>query len=213
MPWTLRDICSEATTVAGYGPELTLSRASFYANLAQRDVANRLPAVEFERLATSSMSSGDDKMFLPADCERVINLSFNTGASGTGGRSIRQAAPWELDAQSRGTQTGTPDMYLSYATWLEFYPSPNSNYSLLLRYVARVSDITNLASVPSVDTRFHSAIFYKTVEYLAARRANAPLVSQFRALYERELTAQPSILAQRQHNRAGLSLRVQETED
>lgn len=211
MAWTLRFLMSEATAMAGVAGDdaMAPSRVSFYVNQAVRDIANRVGQVEFERLATSSTSSGDDKLFLPTDCERVLNLSFDTGVSGFGGRGIAQTNAWQLDAKSQGTATGVPDYYLSYATWLELYPSPNSNYSLLLRYVARVSDITNLDSIPSVDTRYHQAALFKTASYLAMRQRDLPSASAFDTLYENELSRQRSALAQRQFNRSGFGARVQ----
>lgn len=208
MTWTLRDIMSEATTISRTLPEeINPSRVSFYVNLAQRDIANRIQQVEFERIAVSSTSSGDDKLFLPSDCERVLNLSFNTGSSNEGGRGIRQTNLWEMDAQSDGTQTGVPDCYVSYATWLQLYPSPNSQYSLLMRYVARISDITGLTAIPSLDTRYHQAVLFKTVEYLALRKDNPIQANVFRQRYEQELNTQPSPLEQAQHNRLGMAAR------
>ena len=213
MPWTLRDLMSEATTTAGIDGMMAPSRVSFYVNLAQRDVANRVQQVEFERLAVSSTSSGEDKMFLPEDCERLLNLSYDTGVSGLGGRGIHQTNLWQLDAKSDGTQTGVPERYTSYASWLELYPSPNSNYSLLMRYVARLSDITSLTAIPSVDTRFHQAVMFKTVSYLALRQRNTELAGAMDGLYERELRTQSSAQAQRQMNRNGFGARVQLTAD
>ncbi len=194
--------------MARVGSDLvTPGRVIFYVNLAQRDIANRIQPVETERLAVSSTSSGDDKLFLPTDCERVLNLSFDTANPAVGGRGLRQMNLWELDAKSAGTATGVPAGYLSYATWLELYPSPNSQYSLLLRYVARVSDITNLTAVPSVDTRYHQAVLFKTVEYLSLRHGDAAMANVFRQRYEQELNDQPSALQQRQGNRLGMSAR------
>lgn len=208
MPWTLRDLMSEATTFARMtSDDIHPSRVSAYVNLAQRDIANRIPQVEFERLAVSSTSSGDDKLFLPTDCERVLNLSFDTGNAAVGGRGLRQTNLWEMDAKSNGTFTGVPDRYESYATWLQLYPSPNSQYSLVLRYMARLSDITNLTAIPSVDTRYHMGVLFKTVEYLALRRGDPVMANVFRQRYEQELNDQPSAREQRQGNRLGMAAR------
>jgi hypothetical protein len=209
MAWTLRDIISEATTYAGMKPDdIHPSRVSFYVNQAQRDVANRVQQLEFERLATSSTSSGDDKMFLPTDCERVLALSFDTG---TGNRVIRQGNIQDVDNKSWGTGTGMPQLYLSYASWVQFYPSPNSSYSLVMRYIARLSDITNLTSIPSVDTRYHQAVLFKTVEYLSNRQGDLTKAAAMVTLFEREINEQPSVTAQRQLDRTGMSAGVQLT--
>lgn len=208
MPWTLRDIMSEATTYAGLGPDtIHPSRVSFYVNQAQRDVANRVQQLEFERLAVSSTSSGDDKMYLPADCERVLALSFDT-ATGLRSRLIVQGNIQQVDGKSWGTQTGVPELYLSYASWLQFYPSPNSSYSLLLRYMARISDITSLTAIPSVDTRYHQAVLFKTVEYLANRQGDFNKAAAMVTLFDRELADQPSVTEQRQLDRTGMAAAV-----
>ena len=210
MPWTLQDIMSESTSIAKMSAgDVQMSRVSFYVNQAQRDVANRVQQLEYERLAVSSTSSGDDKLFLPADCERVLNLSYGTGGAY---RLIPQQNVWDIDRKSEGSQTGLPAFYASYASWLELYPSPNSAYSLTLRYVARLSDMTSLHVIPSVDTRYHQAILFKTVSLLAMRKQDMALASQMDSLYERELVQQPSVAAQRQLNRAGAHCIVQLTE-
>lgn len=197
---------SEATTYVGMAPDdIHPSRVSFYVNQAQRDVANRVQQLEFERIAVSSTSSGDDKMFLPADCERVLALSLDTG---TGDRVITQGNVQQIDNKSWGTATGLPQLYLSYASWLQFYPSPDSSYSLLLRYIARLSDVTNLTSIPSVDTRYHQAVLFKTVEYLANRKGDLAKAEAMVVLFERELSEQPSVMAQRQLNRTGMAAAV-----
>jgi len=205
---------SEATTMTQTtGIECPVSRVSAYVNQAQRDIAERIQQVEFEALAVSSTSSGDDKLYLPTDAVRVLSLSYDTGGSPVGGRVIRQCGLDELDAKSSGTAAGAPDRFLSYATWIELYPSPNSAYSLLLRYVKRLSDITNLDSVPSVDTRYHTAVLFRTVEMLHYRKGLVSGAVAARNFYEAELRAMPSATAQRQRTRAGMGLRLQEDED
>lgn len=210
MQWTLRHLMSESTTYCRLTSDaIHPSLVSGYVNDAQRDVANRIQQVEFERIAVSSTSSGDDKIFLPADCERVLNLSFDTAY---GNRTLDQKNLWDVDAKSWGTQSGTPAYYVSYASWLQLYPSPNSNYSLLMRYVARLSDMTNLTAIPSIDTRYHKAVLYGTVAALAARKGDEVQAQFMRSLYERELNAQPSALEQQQRNRAGMHARVATSE-
>ena len=211
MPWTLKDLMSESTTVAKLTPEdINPSRASFYVNQAQRDVANRIQQLEYERVAVSSTSSGDDKVFLPTDCERVLVLSFDTGGFN---RVIPQTSLDVIDSKSNGTLTGLPEFWASYASWVQFYPSPNSSYSLQLRYVARLSDMTNYDAIPSVDTRYHQGIMFKTVEFLTQRKGDLQSAAVFRALYEQELRNQPSVTAQRQMTKAGMGARVQLSED
>ena len=213
MAWALQDLMSEATTIAGTPPGLPTSRVSEVVNRAIRDVSVRLPQVELEVLSLSNTSADEDKIYLPSDCEHVLGLSFNTGVSGVGGRGIRQAAEWEFDAKSSGTETGVPVMFLSYASWVELYPSPDSAYSILLRYKRRPSDITSLTARSSLDTRYDQAVLYKTVEYLHLRKGEYDNVLKARAMYEEELRQMPNLYAIRQQNRAGMGLRYQTKED
>lgn len=213
--YTLRDLMSEATTMSGYADEREIlpSRVSWYVNAAQRELAAQLPHRELEAFASSSMSSGEDKLFLPADCEHVISLSYDTGASGVGGRGIRQASPWEFDAKSDGTQSGVPHMYLSYATWIELYPSPNSAYSILLRYQRRISDITSYDALPSLDTRYHRAVLLKTVEMLELRKREWRNAEYMHQACLRELEQMRNDWSRRDFNRSGMGLRLQKKED
>jgi len=213
MTWQLQDLLSEATTIAGTPPGLPTSRVSQLANQAIRGIAARLPHPELEEVATGSTVTSSNEATLPSDCEAILCLSFDTDVAGVGGRVIRQAAPWELDAVSDGTEQGIPRMYISWQTWLEFYPSPDSAYSLLLRYRKRVSDITSLTARASLDTRYDQAVLLKTVEYLHLRKGEYDKVALAREMYERELKQIPNWYAVRQQNRTGMGLRYQSEED
>jgi len=213
VPYTLRMLMSEATTMSGTSPEVHASQVSFYVNEAQRDVAVRLPHAEFEALAVSSTTSAEDKLYLPGDCEAILSLSYLTEVTGVGGRVIRQASVWEVDAMSAGTSLGVPTMYLSYATWLQFYPSPDSSYSLQLRYQRRVSDITSLDAIPSVDTKYHRAVLLRTVEALHLRKGEYQQAALVGSYYEKEIGDRPNMFQQRQQNRSGMAMRYQKDED
>jgi len=239
MPaWTLRQIMSESTRLAGIGAEMEPSRVSQFANQAIQDIAVRTPMAEKETIAISSTSSGEPKFYLPADCDEVVTLSYLTAAtgvsfdnadaqfwtdraavfdasggdSGNGGWVIRQASPWEVDSQSEGTATGVPDRYLWYGSWLELYPSPNSAYSLQLRYYKRISDLTNLDLAPSIATRFHYGVVLKTAELLA-QGGDTARAAYFANRYISYLESMPDIQKQRLRDRTGAGFRVQLVED
>ena len=213
MALTLRFLLSEATHLAGVGPELAPSRVSEYVNLALSEIATRVPHRELEALAVSSTTSGENRFFLPADLDHVIALSFATEASGEGGRVIRQAAPGEFDAVSQGTSLGVPNLYLSYNTWLELYPSPDSSYSLQLRYKARISELTNPDSVPSLATRYQLGVLYKAAEFMAERSGDFKRAAYLGNRYISFMGSVPDVTEQRQRDRAGLGLRLQSKED
>ncbi len=239
MPaWTLRYLMSESTAMAGEGAyALEPSRVSLLVNQAIQEVALTTPLAEKESLAITSTVSGEAKMYLPADCDEIVSLSFLTAAtgvsfdnadalwwsqrgtvwdvsgSGNGGWVIRQAAPWEVDSQSEGTATGVPDRYLQYATWLELYPSPNSAYSLQLRYYARISDLTGLDSMPSIATHYHGAVRLKTAELLCERVGDTARAAYFANRYIAYMMTMPDIQKRRLRDRTGGSFRLQMAED
>ena len=242
MPaWTLRYLMSESTAMAGPdAAALEPSRVSLLVNQAIQEVALVTPLAEKETLAITSTVSGEPKMFLPADCDEIITLSYLTAAQGVtfdnadepwaevsiafagsgqpnpgdhGGQIIRQASPWEVDSSSEGTQTGVPDRYLPYASWLELYPSPNSAYSLQLRYYARISDLTGLDATPSIATHYHGAVRYKTAELLCERVGDTARAAYFANRYAAYMATMPDIQKRRLRDRTGAGFRVQFTED
>lgn len=239
MPaWTLRYLMSEATAMAGdAAASLEASRVSLLVNQAIQEVALTIPLAEKESVAITSMVSGEAKMYLPADCDEIVSLSYLTAATGVGngnswwdaappgvtwpefmsggngGWVIRQASPQEVDSQSMGTQAGVPDRYLQYATWVEFYPSPNSAYSLQLRYYARVSDLTNLDGTPSIATHHHGAVRLKSAELLCERMGDLQRAAYFANRYVAYMDTMPDIQKRRLRDRTGAGFRVQFTED
>ena len=76
MPaWTLSTLVSRATQALGNRGDIALSDASFWANVAQEQVWNAIPHDAKEGLATSSTTSGGDKVALPSDFFELIQLS------------------------------------------------------------------------------------------------------------------------------------------
>jgi len=223
--------------MVGIGSEMEPSRVSQLANQAIQDIAIRTPMAEKETIAISSTSSGEPKFYLPADCDEIVTLSYLTAAtgigfdnsdalfwdqrgvayggnadSGNGGWIIRQASPWEVDSVSEGTSTGVPDRYLWYGSWLELYPSPNSAYSVQLRYYKRISDLTNLDLSPSIATRFHYGVVLKTAELLA-QPGDTARAAYFANRYVSYMESIPDIQKQRLRDRTGAGFRVQMVED
>lgn len=212
MSLPLRFLMSEATALAHVVVEPSV--ASLYINLAMQDIAIKLPQQERETVAVSSLSSGENRYFLPPDCDQILNLSFLTQTSASTGWpnapswGIRQANVWELDSQSAGTFPGTPQFYVPYASWLELYPSPDSSYSVQLRYLRRFSDLTNLESAPSLATRFHPAVMMRAAELLAERSGDLQRAAYLGQRFLSFMGSTPDTLADRQRNRNGMGMRL-----
>jgi hypothetical protein len=177
--WNLGDIMSKATQALGNRTDIVLADASFYANEAARIVYDAIPHEGQEAIAISSTTSGEDKITLPADFQEILTLS---NLSDGGGSPDVLDPINEVELASYSTDTGTPLHYAQFANWLELRPSPDSSYSLELRYRKQQSTMTETTTVPSVATRFRYAVFLKTKQLLAenvvrdeveAQRANA----------------------------------------
>ena len=174
MPaFTLGDICSRATTLIGRRSDIALSDATFWANVAIQDVARESEQALLERLTVSSTTSGENRMDLPSDFYTPIVFSYLTDAGGAG--SARTLTRWsETEVDSRGFLPGArPSHFVLYENYVELWPSPNSAYSLQLRYKAYPSDLSQVAEVPSLDTEFRLAALYKLEHYLHRHVGNA----------------------------------------
>ena len=53
-----------------------------------------------------------------------------------------------LRGDSRDTALGEPRRYAPFGTWLELYPSPDTSYTIQLRYGAKLPTISLATEVP-----------------------------------------------------------------
>jgi hypothetical protein len=167
---TLQQICSIATAYNQGRGDYTLSEASFYANIALLEVATRVQMKPLEALAVSSTSIGENKMALPTDFDYPISLSYLTVGAGYGATLQLRDAPL-LDSAS--TFQAPPAYYAIYSTWMELQPTPDSGYSLQLRYGARMRSMMASTDTPALSERYHYPVALKTAALLSAARNDA----------------------------------------
>src|SRR2546429_5646839 len=218
----LGQICSLATNFAGGRLDYALSEASLYANLAYSEVATRINAHRpLEGLAVSSTTSGGNRIAMPTDFDYSIAFtlyvpSFSTATStGTWVIPLRLRDYRWIDAQSitgdnsvAQSTAGIPEAYVVAASWLELWPSPNSAYSLQLRYMTKVPTLINSTDTLLLDERWHVAVLYKTVELLEAARNNSEHEALARNRYLSYVASTPNDFALRQRERTGNVLRL-----
>jgi len=202
--FTLGTILSEATAALGNNLFITVSRASLYANKAHQFIWDTAPSHDrSEGLAISSTTSGENKITLPPDFAEIVNLS-----------NISTSPPYPLtqwnaiDIDSNHTYLGVPKNYVRYGTWLELWPSPDSAYSIQLRYRTLPSTLTALTQTASFATRYDMAWLYKTVEYLADGVRDYDAAALYRQKFLSEMVTQPSDLALRQRAREGMRISI-----
>lgn len=209
-------VCSTATTFAGGRLDWALSEASLYANFALEQVsvaagANHKPR---EGLAISSTTSGGNRIAFPTDFDAPLAFTLYAGSTSTNTTSrttteypLKQRDSAWVDAQPSQFIGGIPEAYVPYSTWLELYPSPNSAYSLQLRYVANQPTLINSTDTPSLTAKWHQAWLYKTIEVLEGSRNNVDGEALARNRYLNYVTTLETDKALMQKDRRSQTLR------
>ena len=183
--------------------DVPLSTASFWANEAQRVVWDAQPHDLKEGLAVSSTTSGENRIVLPTDFQELLNIS--TSSSSTGGRDVLTLLDPDL-IDSASTNLDRPVNYMLYADWIELHPTPDSAYSLQMRYRMQLSTMTELTTHPSVATRFRQGVYLKTTELLAREVVDPVRSAYFENRYNLFMRQTPSDRALRNRERHALGV-------
>lgn len=198
MPaWTLSDLCSRATTRIGHRSDIALSDASFWVNAAYQEVAQAAPGALLETITVSSTTSGENRLELPADCMEVLNLSWLTDIGHGSARTLRRIDVSRAD-QAGFLPIGKPQEFALFSNWLELWPSPDSSYSLQLRYYAYPSDMTATTAVPSLATEWRQAVLYLAEAFLHEHVGNELEGANARARYAGYVASLKDTQARRQ---------------
>jgi len=201
--WTLGTVMSEATGIIGNRTDLAGSRVSLYANQAALDITLAVEPQEWESIAVSSTTSGENKITLPTDFYAILDVS---NLSTSPNAVLTKFNYMDIDSQT--TTQGRPDSYVMYSTWMELWPSPDSSYSIQMRYQARPSVMTLTTAVPSFDTRFSIAWMYKTASYCAWAVKDYETAAILDQKYLGAISTIPSDLALRQRDRTGQNVKL-----
>jgi hypothetical protein len=192
---TLQTLISEATALVGGRLDLLASQVSLYVNMAQIEVARALPHGEMEATTylAASTSSATAAGF-PSDFDAPIALSRISTYDTNSHLALTRVTIGEIDdaSDSGGTAVGTTNRYALHSGDIWLYPKPSSNVSFAFRYRKVPTEMTATTSVPSVHTRYHPAILYKTAENLAMRSVNPELAAYYRNTYISFMQATPT---------------------
>jgi len=149
---------SNATARAGQRSDLDASDVSFAVNMAWEEISSIQECALMEKIAVSSATSGQNRIELPEDFSGIINISITTSDHGSG-KTLTRVSASRVD-ESGFDPIGRPQRYVLYNNWLELHPSPDSGYSLQLRYTSFATDLVELTQVPSCTTAWRKAILY-----------------------------------------------------
>ncbi len=209
MELNLATIASIATKFNQGRLDYELSECSLWANIALTEVSTRVQMTPLEGIAVSSTTSGENRISLPSDFDFPINFTLSDSSAGPVGAPIplqERQIGW-LDSQGSGV--GIPKWYTLYGSWIELAPSPDSAYSLQLRYGAKIRPLVASTDTPNINERYHYAVALKTAEYLAAARNDVEQEAINRARYLSYMQSTPSDLAYKQRAEDGVSVAVQ----
>lgn len=179
MIFSLAQIISHATRLA-VNPGISMSEASEYANIAIAHVSQAagVQHAPKEKIAFTSTSTSDNRLGFPADFDYALGVKLGVPGSWSTATSRttswvpipKEPAPWG-DAYQSGN-SGQPERYAEFATWFELRPSPDSAYSVELRYARKLSDLTASTATPSLDEQWGWAVVCKAAELIAASSGN-----------------------------------------
>jgi len=192
---TLQTLMSEATALVGGRLDMTASQVSLYVNMAQLEVARALPHGEMEETVYLSVTTSiATTSALPPDFDEPMSISRLSAFDTFSHMNLTRVSIGEVDdaSDSAGTGTGSPTRYALHEQDIWLYPMPSSALSLRLRYRRVPTDMTALTAMPSLHTRYHPAILYKTAENLAMRAVDPQLAAYYRNTYISFMQATPS---------------------
>lgn len=219
---TVREIVSTASLMAKGRADITLSEATRYLNIAYSEMVSVVGHTPLEALALSSTTSGEGRYAKPTDFGSLIALTLYAGSSSTDTGShytsvipLRQQDSRWIDAQTlTNTETpGIPSDYLEFATWIELYPSPNSAYSMQMRYNAKPSTLVNSQDTPALDERWQAGLIYKTAELMCASRNDVEGEAMARNRYINLMQVLPTDKALKQKDRTNMGMRYARKRD
>jgi len=198
---TLGTVMSEATAMLGNRSDISQSRCSFYANQAAAFIWRVENHDLAEGIAISSTTSGENRVTLPSDFEGLISIS-----------NLSTTPPQVLtavnvdDVDSDWTYLGTPTRYAMYANYVQYWPSPDSSYSIQLRYRTKYATVTGTANTFSIGSRHDMAHIYLTASYIADSLYDRENSALFNQKFISHMASMPSDLAMRQRSREGMRI-------
>ena len=199
--FTLSTIISETTAMLGNRADITASRVSLYANRALEFIWNAVEHDKAEAIAVSSTTSGENRITLPTDIQELTAISNQSAVP------PQLLLPWNVnDIDSSYTYTGTPTNYVLFSDYMELWPTPNSAFSIQLRYKARPATLSSTTGVSSLATKYDMAHLYKTAELCADSLKDWESASVMRSRFLSEVASIPSDLAMRQRAKEGMRI-------
>ena len=150
---TVGDVYDQVKRVFGdeSGVQLTNDDIARWINEAQVDIAKQNQILP--QTATVNVTGGTATYSLSAVTPKIDSIaSILLDGRRIGNIPVSQAEESISLADPEGTETGAPQFWYEWAGQITFWPKPNKNYTMLIRYTAQPTDITtsttDILSVP-----------------------------------------------------------------
>ena len=144
---TVGDVYDQVKRVFGdeSGVQLTNDDIARWINEAQVDIAKQNQILP--QTATVNVTGGTATYSLSAVTPKIDSIaSILLDGRRIGNIPVSQAEESISLADPEGTETGAPQFWYEWAGQITFWPKPNKNYTMLIRYTALPTNITTSIS-------------------------------------------------------------------
>lgn len=144
---TVGDVYNQVKRVFGdeSGVQLTNDDIARWINEAQVDIAKQNQILP--ETATVNVTGGTATYSLSAVTPKIDSIaSILLDGRRIGNIPVSQAEESISLADPEGTETGAPQFWYEWAGQITFWPKPNKNYTMLIRYTAQPTDVTTSLS-------------------------------------------------------------------
>lgn len=144
---TVGDVYNQVKRVFGdeSGVQLTNDDIARWVNEAQVDIAKQNQILP--ETATLPVTGGTATYSVSSVTPKIDSIaSILLDGRRIGNIPISQAEESISLADPEGTETGAPQFWYEWGGQITFWPVPNRNYTMLIRYTAQPTDITSTSS-------------------------------------------------------------------
>ena len=141
---TVGDVYDQVKRVFGdeSGVQLTNDDIARWINEAQVDISKQNQILQ--TTATVNVTGGTATYSLSAVTPKIDSIaSILLDGRRIGNIPVSQAEESISLADPEGTETGAPQFWYNWGGDITFWPVPNKNYTMLIRYTAQPTDVTS----------------------------------------------------------------------
>jgi hypothetical protein len=178
--------CVNETLNFGFndGPQVNRKRIENWVNEAQFQIAREVEAPEFQENEILKTKIEVFKYPLPASFLRMQDIFFPEMY----GR-LRPADLHQFDNMNPKLVVGLPALYTLYKTEVWFFPNPNSEWELELRYIKNPPALEKEGDIPVLNKNYlHLLVDYAVVRAFEAEDDHEA-AQYFQGRYQRDLDA------------------------